>query len=66
MAEAQPANVIILKSKSDEEFNKLIKDNKIVIADFNATWCPPCRKLKPVLHAIAKKNPEIVVLDIDV
>ena len=63
MAEAS-ANLIVIKS--EEEFNKAVAGNKVVLADFNATWCGPCRTLKPLLHELAKKNPSLIILDIDV
>lgn len=64
MAEKTHPNVVLIKS--EEEYNKCIAENKVVLADFNASWCPPCRKLKPALHQIAEKNPELIILDIDV
>ena len=64
MVEAKPDNVIVITK--EEEFDQAIKETKVVIADFNAVWCPPCKKLKPILFSVAKSNPDIKVLDIDV
>ena len=36
-----------------------------VLVDFNATWCGPCKMLKPVLDQVAKDGKKIVAIDVD-
>ena len=51
---------------SPEQFNKIIKENRLVLFDFSATWCGPCKKLKPVIEEIAKEQKgKILVQNID-
>ena len=64
MAEKSLSNLIAITT--EEEYNKQVEGSKVVLADFNATWCPPCQKLKPTIIEIAEKNPDLIILDIDV
>lgn len=50
-----------------ESFLKLVTKDKLVLVDFNAVWCGPCKKLKPIVYKLEKKyNDKMEVLAIDV
>ena len=34
------------------DFDKVIAENKLVLVDIGATWCPPCRKMLPVIDKV--------------
>ena len=50
---------------SIEEFDAAIKEG-VVLVDFFATWCGPCKMLSPVLEEVSNENPNVLVLKIDV
>ncbi len=39
-----------------EDYNKVIADNKLVLVDIGASWCPPCRKMQPTIDQIKKEQ----------
>ena len=51
--------------QSTDEFEAAVKEG-LVLVDFFATWCGPCKMLSPVLEQVADENPNLSVLKIDV
>ena len=43
------------KSLSVNEFSKLITSDKIVMVDYFAKWCAPCKVMEPFLDDLSKK-----------
>jgi thioredoxin len=39
-----------------------VKSDKLVLVDFNAVWCGPCKILKPTLDKIAEKDKDKLIL----
>jgi thioredoxin 1 len=46
--------------------NEVIKSNKVILVDFFATWCPPCKMLSPVLEKIASSRAEFDVAKVNI
>ena len=56
------SNLIITELKSEDEFKAILSNNKIVLVDFYADWCPPCKVLKPTINEIARNYPDNVTV----
>ena len=48
-----------------ENFDATITGNDIVIVDFWADWCGPCKLFAPTFEAASEKEPEIVFGKVD-
>jgi thioredoxin 1 len=43
-----------------ENFNSTIENNDVVIVDFWAPWCGPCRMFAPTFEAVSEQYPNVV------
>ena len=55
---------IILTSENFE--NEVVKSEKVVLLDFFATWCGPCRMVSPIIDEIAEEREDVAVCKVNV
>ena len=55
-----------VKSVSKSNFQEIKESGKVVLLDFYADWCGPCRMVSPIVDEIAIEHPEYIVGKVNV
>ena len=50
---------------NENDFNSLIQDD-LVLVDFYADWCGPCKMLAPILEEVASDRDSVKIVKINV
>ena len=48
------------------EIEALLQKGKTNIVDFYSDYCPPCRKISPLLQELGRKRPDLAILAVDI
>ncbi|GAB5356336.1 hypothetical protein AAMO2058_000281900 [Amorphochlora amoebiformis] len=58
----------VVYAKSKSEFDQVLKDagDNLVVVDFTASWCGPCKMIAPFFESLKDNYPNITLLKVDV
>lgn len=49
-----------------DNFEEQVIKSDLVLVDFNASWCGPCRMLKPMLEELASLRSDVKIVSINI
>ncbi|CAA6654584.1 unnamed protein product [Spirodela intermedia] len=66
--EFENGNVHVISTKEgwDEAISEAYENGKIVVANFSASWCAPCRSIAPLYGEMSEKFPSLTFVTVDV
>lgn len=50
--------VNLIQDLTEDSFDQAVLSDGLVLVDFWAPWCGPCRTLGPIVETVAAKNPQ--------
>lgn len=51
---------------TDQNIGEVLSQENLVVMDFWAAWCGPCRMIGPIIDELAKENNDVTIGKVDV
>lgn len=56
----------VIDVNKDNFKEEVLNSEKLVLADFNADWCGPCKMLRPILDDVSNRNNNVKIVSINI
>lgn len=53
------------KDLTTAEFQQTLEDNDILLIDFWADWCGPCKQFAPIYEEVSEQHPDVTFAKVD-
>ncbi len=55
-----------IKKLNEQTFEQELQQDRVLVVDFGADWCPPCKALEPILFELQEQFPHVNFTKVDV